>query len=118
MRLRASTYKVVTEELHDKGGVLVALLGKGVELRNRLVEGSLSHLASLVRGVEDLVVEDREVQGETETDGVGGSKLGGSDLGGSLVSLERLVGRLLALVTHGELGEVAVVVTLPVVNCQ
>lgn len=26
------TYQVVTEQLHDEGGVLVALLGQGVEL--------------------------------------------------------------------------------------
>jgi hypothetical protein len=26
------TYQVVTEELHDEGGVLVALLAEGVEL--------------------------------------------------------------------------------------
>jgi len=45
---------------------------------------------------------------------VGRGELGGSDLGGRLVSLEGLVGRGLALVAHGELGEVAVVVTLPI----
>ena len=81
---------------------------------NGLVEGGLGHLAGLVGRVQDLVVEDREVQGKAETDGVGGSELSGGDLGGSLVSLEGLVGGVLALVGHGELGEVAVVVTLPV----
>jgi hypothetical protein len=70
-------------------------------------------LASLVGRVEDLVVENGEVQGKTEADGVGRSKVGGSDVSGSLVSLERLVGGGLALVTNGELGEVAVVVALP-----
>jgi hypothetical protein len=81
---------------------------------NGLVEGGLGHLAGLVGGVQDLVVEDREVQGETETDRVGRGELSGGDLGGGLVSLEGLVGRGLALVAHGELGEVTVVVTLPV----
>lgn len=71
-------------------------------------------MASLVGRVEDLVVEDREVQGEAETDWVCGGKVGLSNLGGGLVCLERLVGRGLALVSHGELGEVTVVVTLPV----
>lgn len=71
-------------------------------------------MASLVGSVQNLVVEDGEVQGETQADGVSRRKLGLSDLGGGLVGVERLVGRVLALVANGELGQVAVVVTLPV----
>lgn len=71
-------------------------------------------MASLVGGVKNLVVEDREVEGESEADGVRGRKLGLGNLGSSLVGIERLVGRILAGVANGELGEVAVVVTLPV----
>lgn len=85
---------------------------------NGLVEGGLGHLAGLVGRVQDLVVEDREVQGEAKTDGVSGSELSGGDLSGSLVSLEGLVGGVLALVGHGELGEVTVVVTLPTSGIQ
>lgn len=44
---------------------------------------------------------------------MGRGKAGSGDLGSSLVGLKRLVGRGLALVTDGELGKVAVVVTLP-----
>ena len=127
------TYEVVTQELHDERRVLVALLGESVELcvtlascsmrlitqeeqrtGNSLVERRLRHLAGLIWRVEDLVVEYREVEGQAETDWVCGCELGGSDLGCSLVGLERLVGGVLALVGGGELGEVAVVVTLPV----
>jgi len=71
-------------------------------------------VASLVGGVKDLVIEDGEVEGKTKADGVGRGKLGLGNLGGSLVRLKRLVGRVLALVANGELGKVAVVVTLPV----
>ena len=81
---------------------------------NSVIESLLGQLASLVGRVEDLVVEDGEVQGKTKTDGVGGSQVLGSDLSGGLVSLEGLVGGSLALVANGELGKVAVVVTLPV----
>lgn len=70
-------------------------------------------MAGLVGGVEDLVVEDGEVEGKTKADGVGGRQLSLGNLGGSLVSLEGLVGRVLAAVANGELGEVTVVVTLP-----
>lgn len=72
-------------------------------------------MASLVRGVEDLVVEDREVQGQPETDGMGRSQFGLSDLGSILVSLERSVGSTLTLVANGKLGEITVVVTLHLV---
>jgi hypothetical protein len=128
--MRTIAYQVVTEELHDESRVLVALLGQGVELcisvsfvqtwllrpsrtSNGVIESLLSELASLVGRVENLVVENGEVQRETETDGVGRGKVGSSNIGSSLVGLERLVGRGLALVTNGKLGEVTVVVALP-----
>lgn len=41
-------------------------------------------------------------------------QVGLRNLGGRLVGLERLVGRGLALIAEGKLGEVAVVVALPV----
>jgi hypothetical protein len=71
-------------------------------------------LASLVGRVEDLVVEYGEVQCETKADGVSGRKVLCGNVGGGLVGLERLVGGGLALVADGELGQVAVVVALPV----
>ena len=73
-------------------------------------------MASLVGGVEDLVIEDGEVQSETQADGVGRRELGLGDLGGSLIRLERLVGRILATVADGELSEVTVVVALPIMG--
>ncbi|KAI6766427.1 hypothetical protein HG531_011649 [Fusarium graminearum] len=84
-----------------------------VRTSDGIIEGLLSQVASLVRSVEDLVVENGEVEGETKADGVGGRKLGLSNLSSSLVGLEGLVGRVLATVANGELGEVTVVVTLP-----
>ena len=79
-----------------------------------IVEGLLGEVASLIRRVQDLVVEDREVEGKTQADRVGRGQLSLSDLSGSLVGLKGLIGRVLATVANGELGEVAVVVTLPV----
>jgi hypothetical protein len=38
-------------------------------------------MAGTIRRVEDLVVEDGEVKGETETDGVGRSELGLGNVG-------------------------------------
>ena len=115
LHVRGPEGKVVTEELHDEGRVLVALLGEGVELGDGVVEGLLGEVASAVGAVQDLVVEDREVEGKTQADGVGGGQLGDGNVRSSLVSLERLVGGVLALVASGELGEVTVVVTLHLV---
>ena len=70
-------------------------------------------MASLVGRVEDLVVEDGEVQGETKADGMCWGKVSLSNVGCGSVSLEGLVGRSLALVAKGELSKVTVVVTLP-----
>lgn len=70
-------------------------------------------MAGLVGSIENLVVEDGEVEGETKADGVSGRQLGLGDLGSRLVGLEGLVGRVLAPLTDGELGKVAVVITLP-----
>lgn len=78
--------EVVTEELHDEGAVTVGLLGQRVELSNGVVEGLLGEVASTVGRVQDLVVEDREVQRQTQTDGVGGGELGLSNIGGRLGS--------------------------------
>ena len=107
-------YQVVAQELHNEGRVFVALLAEGVELSNGIVKGSLGEVAGLVRRIQNLVVEDREVKCETEADGVSRGKVSLGNLGGVLVSLERLVGRSLALVAQGKLGKVTVVVTLPV----
>ena len=106
-------YQVVPQQLHDQRRILVALLTQGVKLGDGIVKGLLGKMASLVGRVEDLIVEDREVQGKSKADGVGGSQVGLCNLGGILVGLKRLVGRGLALVAQCELGQVTVVVTLP-----
>ena len=127
------SYKVVAKQLHNQRRVLVALLAQSVKLcrfwisklqvngecsagrtGNSIIESLLGQVASLVRSVKDLVVEDGEVKGETKADGVGGRKLSLGNLSSSLVGLEGLVGRVLAAVANSELGEVTVVVTLPV----
>jgi hypothetical protein len=89
-------------------------------------------VACAVGGVQDLVVEDGEVEGKTEADGVGRGELSLGDVGSALrrlvsigsrqrhdrmsrylVGIVGSSGGSLALVTGGELGKVTVVVTLP-----
>jgi hypothetical protein len=81
---RGPEREVVTQQLHDQSAVAVRLLAKRVKLGNGIVERLLGEMACSVRRVEDLVIEDGEVQGEAETDGVSGSKLRLRNIGGAL----------------------------------
>ena len=72
---------------------------------------SLGELASLLGRVEDLIVEDGEVERQTEADGMRGLHLGLSNLEGLLVSLLRIFENLRSSVTHSHLGKVPVVIT-------
>ena len=77
--------QVVTQELHDQGAVTVAFLGERVELGNSVIERLLGKVASTVRRIQDLVVENGEVEGETKTDGVGRGEISLGNIGGVLI---------------------------------
>ena len=72
----------------------------------------------MIRRVQDLIIENGEVECQTQADWVGWREVGLCNFGGVLISLEGLVGRLLSLVANGELSKVTVVITLPVVSSQ
>ena len=108
------TDQVVSQQLHNECGVLVALFAQSVELGNSIIKSLLCEVASLVGRVEDFIVEDGKVEGEAETDWVSRGEICAGDFSGVLVGFEGLVSRNLALVTYGELGQVTVVVSLPV----
>ena len=80
---------------------------------NGIVKRLLGKVASLIGRIEDLVVENREVEREAETNGVSRGKVGASNLSRSLIRFQRLVGRDLTLVALGKLGKVAMIVALP-----
>ena len=90
----------------------------GLLTSNRIIKCLFRKMTRLVGRVEDLVVENREVQCQTQTDWVGRSKIGSSNLGSSFVSLQRLVGRSLALIAKSKFSEITVIVTLPVGICK
>ena len=73
--------EVIAEELHDEGAVTVRLLGERVELGDGIVESLLGEVACTVWGVQDLVVEDGEVEGETKADWVSWGELGLCNIG-------------------------------------
>ena len=98
--------KVVAQQLHDKRGVLVALLAERVELCDGVVEGLLSQVARAVWRVQDLVIEYGEVQRQAEADGVRGGQVGVGDGGGRGVRLEGLGRALLAHIATLKLSEI------------
>ena len=71
-------------------------------------------MARLVGRVEDLVVEDGEVERQTKADRVRRGQVGLCNFGSRLVGREGGIGSSFTTVTNGELGQVAVVVALPV----
>lgn len=81
---RSPQGQVVTQELHDQSAVPVAFLGQRVELSNRVIERLLGQVAGTVGRVEDFIVKDGEVEGETETDGVRGGQVSLGNVGGVL----------------------------------
>ena len=70
-------------------------------------------MTSLIRRVEDLVVENREIQRKAKTDWVSRCKVSGGHFGGSFVGFQGFVGRGLALIAKSKFGEVAVIVAFP-----
>ena len=67
IEIRRPQRQIVTQQLHDGGWVAVLVLLEGVEVGDGIIEGLLSKLAGDVWTVQDLVVEDRVVQGQTQT---------------------------------------------------
>lgn len=62
--------------------------GKDILTSNGVIKGLLGKMTGLIGGIEDLVVEDGKVQGETKADWVSGRKFGGRNLGGCFVGFQ------------------------------
>ena len=100
--------EVLLEELNDALSVTEVVLFELVDLVESLLESVISELTGLGVILEDLVVEDGEVEGKSELDGVAGGKI---DFVSFFVSLFGLHLDILELGVLGVLGDVAVVVT-------
>ena len=82
------SYQVISQQLHDQCGVLVALLAQCVKLGDGIIKCLLGKMTSLIWRVENLVIEDREIEGKTETDGMSWSKVRLCDFGSVLVCFQ------------------------------
>lgn len=83
-----------------------------MQVPHGLVEGGLGQGDGLFGGIGDLVVEDGEVEGQPQADGVRGLHLLFADVHGLLVGFLGVVYRLLAVVPGGHLGQVSEIVAL------
>jgi hypothetical protein len=70
-------------------------------------------VACLVRRVQNLIVEDREVESKTKADWVCWRKVSLGNFGGILVGFEGLVCRFLTPIANREFSKVTVVIALP-----
>jgi hypothetical protein len=65
----------------------------------------------VIRRVQDLVVEDRVIEGKTKTDRVSGLE-GLSFVGGNFVGFLSELNNIFALISSGEFSEITEVITL------
>ena len=86
--------------------LVVLLLAQRVELGDGVVEGLLCQLARLGGLAQDLKVEDGEVEGQAEADGVRGGEAVRGHLGRLAVLHDRLFTHRRALLVVGDLGDV------------
>merc|ERR1719201_2300520 len=110
--IRGPEGQVVTEELHDEGGVLVRLLGNIVEVANGALEGVLCHVAGFLWLLHDFVLEDRVVQNQAKANWVCGCKIGSGNFQGLAIGCIGILGSSILGGTNAELSNVAVVVSL------
>jgi len=83
-----------------------------LNISNGIIEGRLGQGAGLLGVVQALVVEDREVEGQSQSDGVGGLQLSVGDLRGSRVGLQGTLRDLFMQISLGVLRDVSEVVSL------
>ena len=100
--------QVLLEQFDDALGIAEVVLLELVDLVESLLQGQVRKLARLRVVLHHLVVEDREVEGEAELDGVAGREV---DYVRLLVALEGFAFHRLEQVTLGVLCNVAVVVS-------
>merc|ERR1711957_266507 len=99
--------EVLLEELNDGLGITEVVFLELVDFVEGILEGLVGEVTGGLVVLEGFVVEDGEVKGESELDGVAGRELNGV---GFVVSGEGSLLDLLEVVALGVLGNVAVVI--------
>ena len=100
--------EVFLEEFDDGLGISEVVLTKIVDLVESGLQRFIGQDASFLVVFHDFIVENREVEGQSELDGVAGWEIDGIGFG---VGLECLLFDLLQLVSLGSLGNVSIVIS-------
>jgi len=100
--------EVLLEQLNDGLGITEVIFLELIDFVKSLLESLIGELASSLVVLHDFVVEDREVEGKTELDGVARGKL---DLVGLVVSFKSFDLDCFELIGLGVFSDVAVVIT-------
>ena len=100
--------QVLLKEFNNALGITEVILLKLVNLIESILEGLVSELTGSLVVLHNFVVEDGEVKGEAELDGIAWGQL---DLVSLVVSLKSLLLNLFHEVTFGVFSDVAVVIT-------
>lgn len=103
--------EVLSQELNDGLSIAEGLLITVVELVEGILEGLVTEFACLAHVLHDLIVEDGEVQGETEADGVASIQTLLSNGASLLVGSEGVSLGLGEALVLGALSDVTAVVT-------
>merc|ERR1712151_724235 len=110
--VRCPQGQIVAQKLHDERRVFVGVLGDIVKLCDCILKRRARHFACFVWVVEDLVLEDRKVEGKTKPDGMGHCQVLLCYFLSIFICQPRVVRSLCLCVTITELCDVAVVVGL------
>jgi hypothetical protein len=82
------------------------------DVSNGIIESSLGEVACLSWVVQALIVEDAEVEGQSQSDGVGCLEFSVRDFGGLGISIEGSAGDLFVSISHSVFRDISVVITL------
>jgi len=99
--------QILFQKLNDALGVTEVIFLEFIDLVKGILEGLVGEVASGLVVLHHLVVEDREVKGETQADGVAGGKV---DLIGLVVCLKCTLLDILEVSTLGVFSDVTVVI--------
>ena len=104
--------EVITQKLHNEGGILVVFILDAVQVCNSLVESSSGHSASLLWVLKDFVMENGVIECKTKLQRVGVAQGLLGDTLRTFVGTEGFLSDLSLLVTRGEFGDVPEEVSL------
>jgi hypothetical protein len=108
--------QVVSDQLHDRGGILVLIFFDLIDVSNRIIKGLLGNLAGFARVILDFVEENWVVQGQTQSNWMGGLQVLFTFIGGSLVGLIGFISGLFIGLSTGVFRNVSEIVTLHLVE--